>query len=64
MLVKGIMPDTEPTISVGLVLPIDKQKSIYISSNIDEKEYKIKIVKGSLMVNGEKKIPIIIRERI
>jgi len=38
MLVKGIIPDTEPTISVGLVLPIDKQKSVYISSNFDDKK--------------------------
>ena len=60
MLVKGIIPDTEPTISVGLVLPIDKQKSVYISSNFDDKKYKIKIMKGRLLVNGEIKTQLLL----
>ncbi|MAJ18528.1 MAG: hypothetical protein CMA06_01650 [Euryarchaeota archaeon] len=63
MLVKGIIPDTEPTISVGLVLPIDKQKSVYISSNFDDKKYKIKIMKGRLLVNGEIKTQLLL-ERV
>lgn len=62
MLVKGIIPDTEPTISVGLVLPIDKQKSVYISSNIDDKKYKIKIMESRLLVNGEIKNQLLLEK--
>ena len=55
MLVKGVIPNKEPTISIGLVLPIDKQKSISIYSNIDDEKYEIKAVESSLSVNGQKR---------
>ena len=54
MLVKGVIPNKEPTISIGLVLPIDKQKSISIYSNIDDEKYEIKAVDSNLSVNGQK----------
>ena len=55
MLIKGVIPNKEPTISIGLVLPIDKQKSISIYSKIDDEKYEIKVVGSILSVNGEKK---------
>ena len=55
MLVKGVIPNKEPTISIGLVLPIDKQKSISIYSNIDDEKYEIKAVESNLSVNGQKR---------
>ena len=55
MLVRGVIPNKEPKISIGLVLPIDKQKSISIYSTIDDEKYEIKVVESNLSVNGQKR---------
>ena len=45
---------SEPLISVGLILPIDKQKSITISNDIEQKTYIIEAGNDHLLVNGNK----------
>ena len=54
MLVKGKKPKSEPLISVGLILPIDKQNSITIFNDIEQKTYIIKAENDHLLVNGNK----------
>ena len=54
MLVKGKKPKSEPLISVGLILPIDKQNSITISNDIEQKTYIIEAENDHLLVNGNK----------
>ena len=54
MLVKGKKPNSEPLISVGLILPIDKQNSIIIHNDLDQKKYIIESKNDHLLVNGKK----------
>ena len=52
MLIKGNTPQNEPLISVGLVLPEDKQKSILITSS-QTKNLLIKVYKSGISINGK-----------
>ena len=52
MLKKGAKPKNEPQVSIGLVLPEDKQKKIIIKCSYTEEEYVIKAVGNELSVNG------------
>ena len=54
MLVKGKKPKSEPLISVGLILPIDKQNSITISNDIEKKTYIIEAENDHLLVSNIK----------
>ena len=54
MLKKGIIPKKEPIISIGLVLPIDKQHSIKIKCNSKSEQYCIEIMEDHLHVNGNR----------
>ena len=54
MLVRGEKPKREPLISVGLILPMDKQNSITIYNDLDQKRYFIESENDHLLVNGEK----------
>ena len=53
MLIKGSIPTTEPLVSIGLILPIDKQKYVKITSG-NNLNYEIKALENQLLVNGEK----------
>ena len=52
MLKKGAKPKNEPQVSIGLVLPEDKQTKIIIKCSFTEEEYVIKAVGNGLSVNG------------
>ncbi|MFL2983067.1 MAG: SpoIID/LytB domain-containing protein [Candidatus Neomarinimicrobiota bacterium] len=54
MLKKGIIPTSEPIVSIGLVLPIDKQPTIKIQCTKKNQNYSIGICKDYLTVNGNK----------
>ena len=54
MLIKGKIPDKEPIISVGLVLPIDKQGTIIINNDKEQKKYLFEAKNNHLLINGEK----------
>jgi stage II sporulation protein D len=53
MLIKGSIPTIEPLVSIGLILPVDKQKYVKITSksNLD---YEIEALEDQLLVNGKK----------
>ena len=53
MLIKGSTPTKEPLVSIGLILPVDKQKYVKITSksNLD---YEIEALENQLLVNGKK----------
>ena len=51
MLLKGSLPKTEPIISIGLVLPKDKQKSIYITETQSEKKIFLETNKNGISIN-------------
>ena len=53
MLIKGSIPIKEPLVSIGLILPIDKQKYVKITSE-NNLNYEIKALENQLLVNGEK----------
>ena len=53
MLIKGSIPTTEPLVSIGLILPIDKQKYVKITSG-NNLNYEIKALENQLLVNGER----------
>ena len=53
MLIKGSIPTREPLVSIGLILPIDKQKYVKITSE-NNLNYEIKALENYLLVNGEK----------
>ena len=53
MLIKGSIPTTEPLVSIGLILPIDKQKYVNITSG-NNLNYEIKALENQLLVNGER----------
>ena len=54
MLIKGNIPKKEPIVSIGLVLPIDKQHSIRIKCNSKSEQYCIEIMDDHLHVNGKR----------
>ena len=53
MLIKGSTPTKEPLVSIGLILPIDKQEYVKITSK-NNLDYEIKALENQLLVNGEK----------
>ena len=53
MLIKGTSPTKEPLVSIGLILPIDKQKYVKITSK-NGLDYEIKALENQLLVNGKK----------
>ena len=53
MLIKGSTPTKEPLVSIGLILPIDKQEYVKITSK-NNPDYEIKSFENQLLVNGEK----------
>ena len=53
MLIKGTTPTKEPLVSIGLILPIDKQEYVKITSK-NNPDYEIKALENQLLVNGEK----------
>ena len=53
MLIKGSIPTKEPLVSIGLILPVDKQKYVKITSE-DNLDYEIKALENHLLVNGKK----------
>ena len=53
MLIKGSIPTKEPLVSIGLILPVDKQKSVKIKT-VNNLDYEIKSLENFILVNGEK----------
>ena len=53
MLIKGSIPTKEPLVSIGLILPVDKQKSVNIKT-VNNLDYEIKSFENYIIVNGEK----------
>ena len=53
MLIKGSTPTKEPLVSIGLILPIDKQEYVKITSK-NNPDYEIKALENQLLVNGKK----------
>ena len=53
MLVKGKIPDNEPIVSIGLVLPEDCQKSVEITHSETNQNFFIELKNGELVSNGE-----------
>ena len=53
MLIKGSTPTKEPLVSIGLILPVDKQKYVKITTS-DNMDYEIKALDNRLLVNGKK----------
>ena len=53
MLIKGSIPTREPLVSIGLILPVDKQEYVKITSK-NNPDYEIKALENQLLVNGEK----------
>jgi len=53
MLLKGDIPTQEPVVSIGLVLPIDKQHSVMIKCSDKNEKYDIKTIEDHLSVNGK-----------
>ena len=53
MLIKGSIPTKEPLVSIGLILPVDKQKYVKITSE-NNLDYEIKALENHLLVNGKK----------
>ena len=53
MLIKGSIPTKEPLVSIGLILPVDKQKSVKIKT-VNNLDYEIKSLENYILVNGEK----------
>ncbi len=54
MLIKGNIPQKEPIISIGLVLPEDKQQSILITDLSSKKTFIVKVNKNSILINDKK----------
>ena len=53
MLIKGSIPTEEPLVSIGLILPVDKQKTVNIKT-VNNLDYEIKSLENYILVNGEK----------
>ena len=51
MLIKGNIPQKEPIISIGLILPEDKQQSILITDSSSKKTFVVKVNKGNILIN-------------
>ena len=58
MLVKGNIPETEPTVSIGLVMPVDRQGSVIIENSADGKVYHIES-KNEHIIIDDKSLPSI-----
>ena len=52
MLVKGQIPENEPIVSIGLVLPVDEQKSIEIEFGETKEKIQIRANEKNLFLNG------------
>ena len=53
MLIKGSIPTKEPLVSIGLILPVDKQKYVKIKT-VNNLDYEIKALENHILVNGKK----------
>ena len=53
MLTRGKIPNKEPLISVGLILPIDKQNIVEIFDSSSNSNFKIETINNSLFSNGK-----------
>ena len=53
MLIRGKIPNKEPLISVGLILPIDKQNIVEIFDSSSNSNFKIETINNSLFSNGK-----------
>ena len=53
MLIRGKIPNKEPLISVGLILPIDKQNIVEIFDSSSDSNFKIEAINNSLFSNGK-----------
>ena len=62
MLIKGSTPTKEPLVSIGLILPVDKQEYVRITSK-NNPDYEIKALENQLLVNGEKSSKFNLREQ-
>ena len=58
MLIKGNIPKTEPTVSIGLVMPVDKQSSVEIENSADGKVYHIESNNEQIIMD-DKSLPSI-----
>ena len=58
MLIKGNNPKTEPTVAIGLVMPIDKQCSVEIENSADGKVYHIESNNEQIIID-DKSLPSI-----
>ncbi len=54
MLLKGDTPIKEPIVSIGLVLPVNKQRSVTITCSDKNEEYYVETIDDHLSVNGKK----------
>ena len=54
MLVKGQIPENEPIVSIGLVLPVDEQKSIEIEFGETKEKIQIRANEKNLFLNNLK----------
>ena len=61
MLIKGSTPIKEPLVSIGLILPVDKQEYVRITSK-NNPDYEIKALENHLLINGEKSSKFNLRE--
>ena len=62
MLLKGQIPTTEPIVSIGLVLPMDKQISVLVKCNHQNKEYNVEVLDNYLSVNGKEKKTLLLEQ--
>ena len=58
MLIKGNNPKTEPTVSIGLVMPVDEQSSVEIKNSADRKVHYIES-KNEKIIIDDKSLPSI-----
>jgi len=58
MLIKGNIPKTEPTVAIGLVMPIDQQSSVKIKNSADGKVHHIES-KNEHIIIDDKSLPSI-----
>ena len=58
MLIKGNIPETGPTVSIGLVMPVDRQGSVIIENSADGKVYHIES-KNEHIIIDDKSLPSI-----
>ena len=55
MLIKGNIPETEPTVSIGLVMPVDRQCSVKIENSADGNVYHIESKNEHIIIDDKSK---------